>query len=85
MAINNGEVIGKPQKNLILETAGRIYVKVADRYYELNFRDQGSITKMIGIPQVAPTEPPKEEIDLSDYVTSSELKQTLKKYVTERS
>lgn len=85
MAINNGEVIGKPQKNLILETAGRIYVKVADRYYELNFRDQGSITKMIGIPQVAPTESPKEEIDLSDYVTSSELKQTLKKYVTERS
>lgn len=86
MAINNGEVIGKPQKNLILETAGRIYVKVADRYYELNFRNQGSTTKIVGVPQVAPTETtPKEEIDLSDYVTSAELKQTLKKYVTERS
>ena len=86
MAINNGEVIGEPQKNLILETAGRIYVKVADRYYELNFRNQGSTTKIVGVPQVAPTETAsKEEIDLSDYVTSAELKQTLKKYVTERS
>ena len=29
--VNNGEVIGKQNKDLILETAGRLYVKVHDR------------------------------------------------------
>ena len=29
--VNNGEVIGKQNKDLILETAGSLYVKVHDR------------------------------------------------------
>ena len=40
--VNNAETIGKGTKNLVLETAGHIYVKVNERYYELDFRNSGS-------------------------------------------
>ena len=40
MSINNADVLGEKNKNLVLETAGKVYIKVAERYYELHFRDQ---------------------------------------------
>ena len=32
--VNNATTIGTGGQNLVLETAGRIYVKVNERYYE---------------------------------------------------
>lgn len=83
-----GEVLGTKNKNLILETAGKLYIKVNDRYYDIDFRnlDSGRLvgTKVQTVQEKVVQEP-TEEIDLSEYITSAALKKELKKYVTERS
>jgi hypothetical protein len=38
--INNSYVVGIGGRNLVLNTLGRVWVKVKDRYYEWNFKDQ---------------------------------------------
>lgn len=40
MGVNNGYDIGVNGRDLILKTSGKIYVKVADKFYELNFRNE---------------------------------------------
>ena len=80
--VNNAETIGKGTKNLVLETAGHIYVKVNERYYELDFRNSGE--KLVGKSIVETVQTP-EEIDLSEYITNDDLKKALKKYVTAKS
>ena len=80
--VNNAETIGKGTKNLVLETAGHIYVKVNERYYELDFRNSGE--KLVGKSIVDTVQTP-EEIDLSEYITNDDLKKALKKYVTAKS
>lgn len=40
--INNSHAIGVDSRNLILKTRGSLYVKVGDRYYELDFRTLAS-------------------------------------------
>lgn len=82
--VNNATTIGTGGKNLVLETAGHIYVKVNERYYELDFKNSGS-DKLYGKPIVNEIIQPVEEVDLSDYITNEDLKKTLKKYVTEKS
>lgn len=82
--VNNATTIGTGGKNLVLETAGHIYVKVNERYYELDFKNSGS-EKLYGKPIVNEIIQPVEEVDLSDYITNEDLKKTLKKYVTEKS
>lgn len=37
--INNSENIGSPGKDLIIHTLGKIYIKVGDKYHELNFKN----------------------------------------------
>ena len=82
--VNNATTIGTGGQNLVLETAGRIYVKVNERYYELDFKNSGS-EKLYGKPIVNEVVQPTEEVDLSDYITNDDLKKALKKYVTEKS
>ena len=82
--VNNATTIGTGGQNLVLETAGRIYVKVNERYYELDFKNSGS-EKLYGKPIVNEIVQPTEEVDLSDYITNDDLKKALKKYVTEKS
>lgn len=38
----NAETIGSTNKDLVLNTFGRIYIRVRDRYYELNYSNAGS-------------------------------------------
>ena len=85
--VNDAATIGSPGRNLVLETAGHIYVKVNDRYYELDFRNSNS-DKLVGkavVNNIVEQPIAPEEIDLSDYITSWDLKKELKKYVTEKS
>lgn len=82
--VNNATTIGTGGKNLVLETAGHIYIKVNERYYELDFKNSGS-EKLYGKPVVNEIIQPVEEVDLSDYITNEDLKKALKKYVTEKS
>ena len=82
--VNNATTIGTGGKNLVLETAGHIYIKVNERYYELDFKNSGS-EKLYGKPVVNEIIQPTEEVDLSDYITNEDLKKALKKYVTEKS
>ena len=82
--VNNATTIGTGGQNLVLETAGHIYVKVNERYYELDFKNSGS-EKLYGKPIVNEIIQPTEEVDLSDYITNDDLKKALKKYVTEKS
>lgn len=79
--INDAKSLGNGSQNLILETAGRIYVKVADRFYELNFRDQGSGKVEQNVTNNTTI---KEEADLSNYVTKKDLKASLAQYITKR-
>ena len=90
--VNNGEVIGKQNKDLILETAGRLYVKVHDRYYEIDFRNLGNMNELLGreveqetISEKSETKVEQEPINLDNYITSEDLKNSLKNYVTNRS
>ena len=89
--INNGEIIGNSNKDLILETSGNLYIKVKGQLYEIDFRKLNNIGKLVGtkvdefkdsikLPEV----PVQKEIDLDDYITSYDLKQALKNYVTNR-
>ena len=39
MGVSNGYDIGVNGRDLILKTSGKIYVKVADKFYELDFRN----------------------------------------------
>lgn len=40
MGVNNGYDIGVNGRDLILKTSGKIYVKVADKFYELDFKNE---------------------------------------------
>jgi hypothetical protein len=40
MSVSNGYDIGVNGRDLILKTSGKIYVKVADKFYELDFRNE---------------------------------------------
>ena len=78
--INNSQILGSGSTDLILNTRGKIYVKVGDRFYELNFKNEenkeSSITNntIINNP----------EQDLSPNVTKKYLKAALGEYVTKR-
>ncbi len=48
--INNSYIIGIGTRNLVLNTLGRIYIKVKDRYYEFDFRKQ--FGEEISIPNI---------------------------------
>ena len=37
----NAETIGSTSKDLVLNTFGRIYIRVRDKYYELNYDNTG--------------------------------------------
>lgn len=83
-AQDNATTLGKPNQNLVLETAGRIYVKVQDRFYELDFRNQGrggGDTKI----EIVNNSSNNQDIDLKGYVTKEFLKASLNSYVTKRS
>jgi len=85
--INDAEKLGNSGRNLILETAGKIYIKVADRFYELNFKDKASsdhktIINNTVFPEIELPEIP--EIDLSNYVTKKYLRSALNNYITVR-
>jgi hypothetical protein len=45
MGVNNGYDIGVNGRDLILKTSGKIYVKVADKFYELDFRNETKDSK----------------------------------------
>lgn len=84
------KVIGEPNKNIVLETAGRFYIKVGQRYYEIDFRnldktktDTNAVKK---IAENVAEEAVKnvEKQDLSNYVTFSDLDESQSKYVTQR-
>lgn len=39
--LSNNSKVGDKGKDLILQTSGRVYVQVKDRFYEINFRGEG--------------------------------------------
>lgn len=78
--LNNAKQLGSSNQNLILETAGRIYIKVADRFYELDFRDQNNKEQTTINNNIVQ----KEEADLSGLVTKKDLKSSLAQYMTKR-
>ena len=82
-AQDNAVTLGKPNENLVFETAGRIYVKVQDRFYELDFRNQGKggDTKI----EIVNNTSRQSDIDMKGYVTKEFLKASLNSYVTKRS
>lgn len=89
--INNSEIIGNQNKDLILETSGNLYIKVKDQLYKIDFRNINNIEKLVGtkVSEIkddikTPEIPTQKEIDLEDYITSYDLKQALKNYVTSK-
>ena len=78
--INNGQVLGSGSTDLILNTRGKIYVKVGDRFYELDFKNEGNKESSITNNTIINN----PEQDLSPYVTKKYLKAALGEYVTKR-
>lgn len=84
------KIIGEPNKNIVLETAGRFYVKVGQRYYEIDFRnldkaktDENAVKKIAeNIAEEAVKNVEKQ--DLSNYVTFPDLEESQSNYVTQR-
>lgn len=83
-AQDNATTLGKSNQNLVLETAGRIYVKVQDRFYELDFRNQGRGSGDTKI-EIINNSTSNQDIDMKGYVTKEFLKASLNSYVTKRS
>jgi len=86
--VNNGKTFGSSDANLVLETAGRVYVKVKDRYYELDFKNSNAdklVGKKVVNQTVEQTVEQPAEVDLSEYITSDDLDDALRKYVTKKS
>lgn len=79
--INNGQILGTGSTDLILNTRGKIYVKVGDRFYELDFKNEGNNREPTVINNTTINNP---EQDLSPYVTKKYLKAALGEYVTKR-
>ena len=79
--INNGQILGTGSTDLILNTRGKIYVKVGDRFYELDFKNEGNNKESTVINNTTINNP---EQDLSPYVTKKYLKAALGEYVTKR-
>ena len=79
--INNSQILGSGSTDLILNTRGKIYVKVGDRFYELNFKNEGNDKGQSIINNTTINNP---EQDLSPYVTKKYLKAALGEYVTKR-
>lgn len=79
--INNGQILGSGSTDLILNTRGKIYVKVGDRFYELDFKNEGNNRGSSIINNTTINNP---EQDLSPYVTKKYLKAALGEYVTKR-
>ena len=78
--INDAFKLGKGDTNLVLETAGHVYIKVADRFYELDFKNENKGTSTTVINNSVET----PEVDLSGYVSKKYLKSALNNYVTVR-
>ena len=76
MDINSVKKIGSPGQNIVIETAGKIYVKVQDRFYELDFKNKNNSINntIISTPASTP--------DLSNYVNKEYLASALNSYVT---
>ncbi len=79
--VNNAYKLGNGSSNIVLDTAGKIYVKVADRYYELNFRDSGSSNTTI-IQNIENNN--TEQVDTSNLVSKDYLKASLTDYFSKR-
>lgn len=79
--INNGQILGTGSTDLILNTRGKIYVKVGDRFYELDFKNEGNNRESTVINNTTIN---NLEQDLSPYVTKKYLKAALGEYVTKR-
>ena len=76
--INNGQVLGSGSTDLILNTRGKIYVRVGDVFYELDFKNKNGNTNIVNNTIQNP------EQDLSPYVTKKYLKAALGEYVAKR-
>lgn len=79
--VNNAYKLGNGSSNIVLDTAGKIYVKVADRYYELNFRDSNTGSSTTIIQNINNN---TESVDTSDLVSKDYLKASLADYFTKR-
>ena len=53
--INNSQILGSGSTDLILNTRGKIYVKVGDRFYELDFKNEGNKEPSITNNTIIPT------------------------------
>ena len=79
--VNDSQIISNGTTDIVLNTRGKIYVKVNDRFYELNYKALASgANNTTIINNINPT----EDLDLSDYVSKKYLKNTLEDFVTVR-
>lgn len=78
--VNNTTLIGNKGRNVVIETAGRLYVRTGGKYYEIDFRNQNrqssSAKKTI--------ETTGEVVETPDYVTKEYLDGELANYITKR-
>lgn len=82
--VNDSFSIGTKDQNLVFETAGHIYIKVKDKYYELDFRNNKTKIEIIN-NQISQKDEKKEpEKDNNEYVTLDSLKDILIPFVTRR-
>ena len=49
--INNSQVLGSLNKDLVLNTLGKVYIRSGDRYYELDFQKNTSSTDDVEIKE----------------------------------
>ena len=79
--VNDSQIIGNGTTDIVLNTRGKIYIKVNDRFYELNYKALASgANNTTIINNINPT----EDLDLSNYVSKKYLKNTLEDFVTVR-
>lgn len=85
------EKIGSPYKNVVLETASKVYVKTGSRYYEVKYKDEKQATpiKSSDVEEIANKIADEkigqiEKPDLSSYVTINDLENATYNYVTKR-
>lgn len=90
MDIENNTILGNSGRNIVLETAGKVYVKVNDHYYELDFKNLGkeknrssSSSKSSDVIE-SPTVPETNGNTSSEYITTDEFERYLSNYVPVR-
>lgn len=73
LQIDKSKVVGEKNKNLVLETAGKIYIKQGSRYYELNYKSK-PVTEAEAVSLAKQQINKIEPLDTSEFATKNEVR-----------